>query len=123
MGDEIKIVILGDVGVGKTSLISTLVTEEFSPDPPRSLNRIGISNEVSSSCDVGLTYLIDYRSAESKFFDKFLIEFLVKKTRRKFYKTRTRCVCATPFATSIRSLTRAKSGSVTFDYRPSRVHL
>ena len=70
MGDEIKIVILGDVGVGKTSLISTLVTEEFSPDPPRSLNRIGISNEVSSSCDVGLTYLIDYRSAESKFFWK-----------------------------------------------------
>jgi len=61
MGDEIKIVILGDPGVGKTSLILTLVTEEFTPNPPKSLNRIGISNEVSSSSEVGLTYLVDYR--------------------------------------------------------------
>lgn len=61
MGDEIKVVILGDVGVGKTSLILTLVTEEFTPNPPKSLNRIGISNEVSSATEFGLTYLVDYR--------------------------------------------------------------
>jgi Ras family protein T1 len=61
MGDEIKIVILGDPGVGKTSLILTLVTEEFTPKVPKSLNRIGISNEVSSASEVGLTYLVDYK--------------------------------------------------------------
>ena len=60
MGDEIKIVILGDAGVGKTSLILTLVTEEYSPDPPKFLNKIGISNEVSTATDIGLTYLVDY---------------------------------------------------------------
>jgi len=57
MGDEVKIVILGDRGVGKTSLILTLVTEEFCSKPPRTVNRIGITSEVSSA---GLTYLVDY---------------------------------------------------------------
>ena len=58
MGDEVKIVILGDRGVGKTSLILTLVTEEFCSKPPRTVNRIGITSEVGSSA--GLTYLVDY---------------------------------------------------------------
>lgn len=66
MGDEIKVVILGDVGVGKTSLILTLVTEEFTPNPPKSLNRIGISNEVSSATEFGLTYLVDYSDENSE---------------------------------------------------------
>ncbi|CBY23599.1 unnamed protein product [Oikopleura dioica] len=63
MGDEVKIVILGDRGVGKTSLILTLVTEEFCSKPPRTVNRIGITSEVSSA---GLTYLVDYSEANSE---------------------------------------------------------
>ena len=61
MGDEVKIVILGDRGVGKTSLILTLVTEEFCAKPPRTVNRIGITSEVSAkNSSAGLTYLVDY---------------------------------------------------------------
>ena len=59
MGDEVKIVILGDRGVGKTSLILTLVTEEFCSKPPRTVNRIGITSDAHIS-SAGLTYLVDY---------------------------------------------------------------
>ena len=33
--EEIKIVVLGDPGVGKTSLILNIVTEKFNPNPPK----------------------------------------------------------------------------------------
>jgi len=63
MEEEIKIVVLGDPGVGKTSLILNIVTENFNTNPPKCLNRIGITNEIfanQSEQNYGMTYLIDY---------------------------------------------------------------
>ena len=84
MEEEIKIVVLGDPGVGKTSLILNIVTEKFNPNPPKYLNRIGISDEIfAPSRDHGMTYLIDFneenaegilRDAGKKIFSNFFLK-------------------------------------------------
>ena len=67
MEEETKIVVLGDVGSGKTSLILNIVTEKFNPTPPKFLNRIGISNEIfAPSGNHGMTYLIDYNDEKAE---------------------------------------------------------
>lgn len=67
MEEEIKIVVLGDPGVGKTSLILNIVTEKFNPNPPKYLNRIGISDEIfAPSRDHGMTYLIDFNEENAE---------------------------------------------------------
>ena len=76
MEEEIKIVVLGEIitclklknylwfllkgdpGVGKTSLILNIVTENFNTNPPKCLNRIGITNEIFANQEYSRTLTI-----------------------------------------------------------------
>ena len=54
----IIILITGDPGVGKTSLILNIVTENFNTNPPKCLNRIGITNEIFANQENSRTLTI-----------------------------------------------------------------
>jgi len=64
MWKDIHILLLGEPGVGKTSLILALVTEDFPEDVPNRVEEITIPAEVTP--EKVPTYIVDYSEAEQE---------------------------------------------------------
>lgn len=65
--DEVRVLLVGDPGVGKTSLVYSLVNDEFEPNPPAKMADITIAAEVTSE-NVPL-YIEDFSAREQNLDD------------------------------------------------------
>lgn len=65
--DEVRVLLVGDPGVGKTSLVYSLVNDEFVPNPPAKMANITIPAEVTSE-NVPL-YIEDFSEQEQSLED------------------------------------------------------
>lgn len=63
---NVRILLVGESGVGKTSLILSLVSEEFQEDVPPKAEEITIPADVTP--DQVPTHIVDYSSKKIKLF-------------------------------------------------------
>lgn len=90
---NVRILLLGERGVGKTSLILSLVSEEFPEDVPAKAEEITIPPDVTP--EMVPTHIVDYSGMYSPFkykrsrvglndFNSFIYIFLFAKQKEKF---------------------------------------